>query len=223
MSQHNATAASGASRHTIGEAVTTSADTYERRIQSATGQRILAVARELVAERGVDGTHIVEITRRAGIASGLVNYYFGSKRRLLGEVIDADAADRLTLLRECVGEAATFEDLMRGLARVVGELLHPTHGTRALQELTTLALRDSDIAARHARGHERYHRELAAILTRHHDAGIARLRADASTVATVLLALGQGLVTECLMDPSCDVTAASRYTLKVVRDMLAPA
>jgi AcrR family transcriptional regulator len=50
---------------------------------------ILESAIELFAERGVPGASIAEITRRAGVAQGLVNYHFGGKEQLIVAVIDA--------------------------------------------------------------------------------------------------------------------------------------
>jgi len=51
-------------------------------------ESILAAAIDLFSERGVDGASIAEITRRAGVAQGLVSYYFGGKEQLVAAVID---------------------------------------------------------------------------------------------------------------------------------------
>lgn len=51
-------------------------------------ESILNVAIEVFAERGVSGASIAQITRRAGVAQGLVNYHFGSKDQLTAAVID---------------------------------------------------------------------------------------------------------------------------------------
>ncbi|WEK61867.1 MAG: TetR/AcrR family transcriptional regulator [Candidatus Microbacterium colombiense] len=49
---------------------------------------ILDAAIETFAERGVSGASIADITRRAGVAQGLVNYHFGGKEQLIVAVID---------------------------------------------------------------------------------------------------------------------------------------
>lgn len=51
-------------------------------------EAILAAAIELFAERGVSGASVAEITQRAGVAQGLMNYHFGGKRQLISAVID---------------------------------------------------------------------------------------------------------------------------------------
>lgn len=51
-------------------------------------ESLLQAAIDVFAERGVDGATIADITRRAGVAQGLVNYYFGGKEQLVRAVID---------------------------------------------------------------------------------------------------------------------------------------
>lgn len=51
-------------------------------------EAIVQAAIELFAERGVSGASIAEITRRAGVAQGLVNYHFGGKDQLIAAVIE---------------------------------------------------------------------------------------------------------------------------------------
>lgn len=49
---------------------------------------ILNAAIEVFEERGVSGASIAEITKRAGVAQGLVSYHFGGKDQLIAAVID---------------------------------------------------------------------------------------------------------------------------------------
>lgn len=51
-------------------------------------ESILQAAIELFAERGVAGASVAEITRKAGVAQGLVSYHFGGKDQLISAVID---------------------------------------------------------------------------------------------------------------------------------------
>ena len=51
-------------------------------------ENILDAAILLFSERGVAGASIAEITSRAGVAQGLVNYHFGGKDQLVAAVID---------------------------------------------------------------------------------------------------------------------------------------
>ena len=63
-------------------------DEQNRRARERARETILQAAIEVFSERGVAGAGIAEITRRAGVAQGLVNYHFGGKDQLIGAVID---------------------------------------------------------------------------------------------------------------------------------------
>lgn len=49
---------------------------------------IVQAAVEMFSERGVAGASIADITRRAGVAQGLVSYHFGGKQQLVTAVIE---------------------------------------------------------------------------------------------------------------------------------------
>lgn len=51
-------------------------------------ESLLLAAIDVFAERGIDGATIADITGRAGVAQGMVNYYFGGKEQLVQAVID---------------------------------------------------------------------------------------------------------------------------------------
>ncbi|HEX6460410.1 MAG TPA: TetR/AcrR family transcriptional regulator [Thermoleophilaceae bacterium] len=86
-------------------------DAEERRAQ------ILRVAARLFSERNYDAVSTVEVAREAGIARGLVNHYFRTKRDLYVEVVrsmlevpddlfppgaGADQSERLAVLSDAV-------------------------------------------------------------------------------------------------------------------------
>lgn len=59
-----------------------------RRARERAKEVILQAAIEVFEERGVSGASIAEITKRAGVAQGLVSYHFGGKDQLIAAVID---------------------------------------------------------------------------------------------------------------------------------------
>ncbi|MEZ0142927.1 TetR family transcriptional regulator [Microbacterium sp. NRRL B-14842] len=63
-------------------------DEQNRLARERARENILQAAIEVFSERGVAGAGIAEITRRAGVAQGLVNYHFGGKDQLVAAVID---------------------------------------------------------------------------------------------------------------------------------------
>jgi AcrR family transcriptional regulator len=192
-----------------------------RRLATEQAQRILAAARRLVAQRGVERSHVIDIAREAGVARGLVTYYYGTKDRLLAEVMDADARARLERRDELAGGAGSLDDLLDGMQEALCDFLD--NGAHvAIQELGTLALRNAEIRARQARIRSSYRAALAAVLVDKQRQGIVALPADARDVAAVLIALGQGLATEALADPGWDRAAAVACARTVARRLLAP-
>ncbi|MDQ0646728.1 AcrR family transcriptional regulator [Microbacterium natoriense] len=63
-------------------------DEQNRHAREKARENILQAAIVLFSERGVAGASIAEITSRAGVAQGLVNYHFGGKDQLVSAVID---------------------------------------------------------------------------------------------------------------------------------------
>lgn len=63
-------------------------DEQNRLARERAREVILQAAIETFAERGVTGASIAEITQRAGVAQGLVNYHFGGKDHLVAAVIE---------------------------------------------------------------------------------------------------------------------------------------
>lgn len=88
-----------------------------------TRARLLDVARELLGERGFDGTTIREIARRADVNPALLHYYFGSKAGLHSAVMGR-AYGRLRALIRPVGAAGpSAEQRLRQLVTDCAELL----------------------------------------------------------------------------------------------------
>lgn len=63
-------------------------DEQNRLARERARENILEAAIEVFSERGVAGASIAVITKRAGVAQGLVSYHFGGKEQLVAAVID---------------------------------------------------------------------------------------------------------------------------------------
>jgi AcrR family transcriptional regulator len=66
---------------------TASAPRWQRLDHDERRRQILACARRLFSERSYDAVSTTEIAREAGVARGLLNHYFGTKRDLYLEVV----------------------------------------------------------------------------------------------------------------------------------------
>lgn len=62
--------------------------------------RILAAARVMLAEQGPAGLSLRPLARRAGVNQAMINYYFGTKDRLIDTVVEQEI---LRLIRDVLG------------------------------------------------------------------------------------------------------------------------
>src|SRR5687767_16027106 len=68
--------------------------------------------RESVAEVGVTGSTFDRVSRKAGVSRGLLHYYFGTKERLLDEVIRRDTEVRIDTLGAALEAAGTLDEVI---------------------------------------------------------------------------------------------------------------
>src|SRR3954453_23472877 len=83
------------------------AATQPRQLAGERAQRIVEAMRRSVAQRGVAGSTFDHVAGEAGVSRGLLHYYFGTKERLLVEVVRRDCELRLAVLDEQLGGART--------------------------------------------------------------------------------------------------------------------
>ena len=164
---------------------------------------IREAARELLSERGLEGTTMRAVATRAGVAYGTVSYHFGSKEQLLFEVIRSEGraaradAERSAQIADVVSRRRSLREDLR--TRVTRE---PSVFKRRY-ELYALALR-----------RDKYQRALASLL-RASRASTADLlekagftATDGERLAPVLQAAVDGLALQALVDPSFDHDSA---------------
>ena len=84
----------------------------ERRLPGEKAQRIVEAMRSSVARRGVAGSTFDHVARAAGVWRGLLHYYFGTKERLLAEVVRHDCDVRMALVDEQLTDAKTPDDVL---------------------------------------------------------------------------------------------------------------
>jgi AcrR family transcriptional regulator len=91
-----------------------------RRSGALTRIAVLDAAERLFAARGYRGTSLEEIGREAGLSRGTPGYFFGSKQRLYGEVLDRI----LTRAQATLAEARThIQDANMPVPKVLEEIV----------------------------------------------------------------------------------------------------
>ncbi|MFF5105782.1 TetR/AcrR family transcriptional regulator [Streptomyces sp. NPDC000134] len=122
-------------------------------------ERILVAALEVFAEKGYQGATVSEITTRAGVSRGLLNYYFPGKHQLVDELlaryldgvvelvmVDGGPDERLAAIIDRVLLAAvTTAGVQRmTLSLVLGPATHPLFAAaEARKEERVAALEDA--------------------------------------------------------------------------------
>jgi AcrR family transcriptional regulator len=203
------------------EAATSSAAGPRPELAGDKATRIVDAMRASVAARGAAGSTFDQVAREAGVSRGLLHYYFGTKERLLVEVVRRECEVRCELLDLAVAEASSAVDVVNALVGSFETFLGEGPGTFVMfYEMLTLAQRNAEIAAelaelgRNTRGH------LAAALRAKHECGVLRLRADPDAVASFLFALADGLIVRRLSEPDLDMQPVMSPAIDAARALL---
>jgi AcrR family transcriptional regulator len=182
-----------------------------RGIEGEKAQRIVDAMRSSVARRGVAGSTFDHVAREARVSRGLLHYYFGTKERLLAEVVRRECALRMDLLEAQLAGARNADDFVDLLARSLRETVRtdPDFIT-LLFELFTLSRRNAEVAAEYAELLRRMREHVAGLLAAKQAEGVLHLGAEPGAVAELLFALGDGIALRMLTDRDRDFTATIR-------------
>ena len=193
----------------------------ERRLPGEKAQRIVEAMRSSVARRGVAGSTFDQVAREAGVSRGLLHYYFGTKERLLAEVVRHDTEVRMTLLDEQLRDADTPDAVLERLVASLEDLVEREAELIALVfELFALSRRHDEIAAEFAELTRRTREQLVDILRGKQVEGAVRLGAEPEEVADVLFALGDGMALRLLAEPDRDWSSTVAASVAAARPLL---
>jgi AcrR family transcriptional regulator len=192
-----------------------------RAIDGEKAQRIVDAMRSSVARRGVAGSTFDHVAREARVSRGLLHYYFGTKERLLAEVVRRDCELRMVAVDEQLADAhdadGVVEALVESLKRFVDE--EPEFITLVF-EVFTLSRRNEEIATEFSELLRRTREHVADLLARKQAEGALRLRAEPGAVADVLFALADGISMRMLGEDGHDFTDTVAAGARAVRALL---
>ena len=175
------------------------------RLSGDKAQRIVDAMRASVAVRGIAGSTFDHVARDAGVSRGLLHYYFGSKERLLAEVVRRDTDLRMAALDEQLARASNAADFIELLRITLEDMVRQDSEFLTLSfEVFTLSRRNEDIAAEFAELVRRTREQVAAVLSAKQAEGILTLHAEPEAIAEVLFGLGDGLALRILGEPDRD-------------------
>ena len=183
--------------------------------------RIIDAMRRSVAARGAAGATFDHVAREAGVSRGLLHYHFGTKERLLAEVVRRDADIRMAALDRALADAHSADAVIEVLVRSLEDLVDRDPGFVALMfELFTSGRRNPEIAAEFAALQRATRTRLAELLAAREEQGAVRLADEPEAVAAVLLSLADGLALRLLGEPEHDHGTALRAATAAARELL---
>ena len=184
--------------------------------------RIVEAMRASVAARGIAGSTFDHVAREAGVSRGLLHYYFGTKERLLVEVVRRECEVRGEMLDRAVANAAgadeLIDELLGSFQQILGEGTTPMI---MFHELLTLGQRNAEIGAELAELARSTRVRLAQALRAGSEAGVFELRGSPDDVAGFLFALADGVMIRRLAEPDFDVGPLIARAVAAARALLA--
>jgi AcrR family transcriptional regulator len=181
----------------------------ERELSGDKAQRIVNAMRESVAQRGAAGSTFEHVAREAGVSRGLLHYYFGTKERLLVEVVRRDTEIRVARLDERLSKAETVDDVLDVLlASLTNMIENEPAFYLLLYELFSAGRRNPDIQHEVGQLFERTRSHVAEVLRAKEREGVLSLRYDADAVVSYLFAVGDGFALQALSAPERDLGSA---------------
>jgi AcrR family transcriptional regulator len=139
------------------------------------------------------------------VSRGLLHYHFGTKEKLLAEVVRRDADIRMAALDRALEQAHTADAVIEVLVHSLEDLVERDPGFVALMfELFTSGRQNPEIAAEFAALQRATRGRLAELLAAKQREGAVRLADEPDAVAAVLLSLADGLALRLLGEPEHD-------------------
>jgi AcrR family transcriptional regulator len=198
-----------------------SANQTERKLESEKAQRIVNAMRESVAKRGAAGSTFDQVAQEAGVSRGLLHYYFGSKERLLAEVVRLDANIRIARMQERLADAHSPDTIIQSLQSQLEEFIEEEETAQTLiYEMLSVSRHSEEIREELAELYRRWREALGNVLREKQAEGVITLRADAEAVSGMLLVLADGLELQILSDPGWDRTPVLETAVASARWLL---
>jgi AcrR family transcriptional regulator len=193
-----------------------------RRLDGEKARRIVEAMRASVAARGAAASTFDQVAGEAGVSRGLLHYYFGSKERLLVEVVRHDCAEGVAELDERLASASSPDEIVEALVEQLKSFLEDDPGSPAVvYEMLSASRHSEEIRVEMAELYRTWRAHLAESLRAKEAEGVVSLDADAESVAAVIFALGDGIGMQLLSDPDWDSSPALELGSRAVRRLLA--
>ncbi len=191
-----------------------------RKLEGEKALRIVEAMRTSVGKRGAAGSTFDVVAREAGVSRGLLHYYFGSKERLMVEVVRSDCDARVAALEERLATATSADEFVAFLVQTLEAFLSDEPSQAVLYEMLSASRRSEEIRAELAELYRRWRGQLATALRDKQQEGVVSLDAEPESVAALLFALGDGMGLQVISDPEWDSAPAFALGVRTARGLL---
>lgn len=193
----------------------------ERKLEGEKAQRIVEAMRTCVGRRGAAGSTFDVVAREAGVSRGLLHYYFGSKERLLVEVVRSDCDVRVQALEDRLAGARTVDDMVAALVQALQAFVADDTGVQAvLYEMLSASRRSDEIRSELAELYRTWRGNLSEALREKQREGVVELDGEPEAVAAMLFAIGDGMGMQLISDPDWDSQPAFDVGVRTARRLL---
>jgi len=194
-----------------------------RKLEGEKAQRIVEAMRTSVGKRGAASSTFDVVAREAGVSRGLLHYYFGSKERLMVEVVRSDCEARVSALEENLATATTADEFIAFLVQTLEAFLSDDSSQAVLYEMLSASRRSEEIRVELAELYRRWRGQLASALVEKQREGVVALDAEPEDVAALLFALGDGMGLQVISDPEWHSAPAFELGVRTARRLLGAA
>ncbi|MFE6964711.1 MULTISPECIES: TetR/AcrR family transcriptional regulator [unclassified Agromyces] len=184
-------------------------------------EEILTAALEVIARNGYGRASVRELADAVGLSQAGLLHYFSSKEELFAEILrKRDEVDRETI---AAADADNELSMLDGFVQVIRHNVDVPGLVQLYARLSTEATEPEHAARPFFDERFRAFREMAAegIRESQREGGLPA-DLDPDRVATMLLALADGLQTQWLMDPSIDMAAHIEDFIRILSRPAAP-
>jgi AcrR family transcriptional regulator len=156
------------------------------------------------------------------VSRGLLHYYFGTKERLLVEVVRRDSEIRVARLDEPLARAESVDDVLDVLVSSLTDLIDNEPAFfLLLYELFSAGRRNPEIQHEVGQLFDRTRSHVAEVLEQKEREGVLKLRYDAEAIVAYLFAAADGFALQALSEPGRDISAALAAGAASARFLLA--
>ncbi len=168
------------------------------------------------------GSTFEHVAREAGVSRGLLHYYFGTKERLLVEVVRRDSEIRVARLDTPLADAQSVDDVLQVLVASLTDLIDNEPAFfLLLYELFSAGRRNPEIQREVGQLFDTTRSHVAEVLEQKQREGVLKLRYDAEAIVAYLFAAADGFALQALSEPSRDISAALEAGAASARFLLA--